>query len=99
MKTRKTLSVIFAVLPIALVIWALFGSVVWPLNAEASEGWSFIIFLVMVLPIIGAAAIPLSIAALCLNGREGRLFVKIISVFNLIWAVPAAVYGIIAWTA
>lgn len=99
MKTRKTLSIIFALLPIALLILGFFGSVVWPLNAEASEGWSFVIFLVMVLPIIGAVAIPLSIAALCLSGKEGPLFVKILSVLNLICAVVITVYGIIAWTA
>ena len=99
MKTKRTLSVILSLLPIVLAVIGLFATIIWPLNASDTEGWSFVIYLMTVLPIIALIAIPLSVIALILSRKNGPVFARVLSIINLVWAVPVAVYGIVIWAA
>lgn len=98
MKARRIISVILCLLPIAVaaagIVWGLY----WTVFGPDAEGWQWVIVFTTALPIAGVLAIPCAIAALCLNGKGGLLFVKIVSIIDLVWGTPFAIYGLLLLT-
>ena len=98
MKARRTVSIILSVIPIAIFALGAAAAAVYGAWANAhgiwTEGGEWLILFAVVLPLDGILAIPLSIIALCLNRWEGLLFVKILSIVNLVLGVPLTIFGI-----
>ena len=99
MNTRKKAAAILPFIPLALLAvgfaaTAIYGG--WAnANGKWTEGGEWLIFVFCFLPIVAAIAIVLAIVALRLDREWGRTFVMIVSIVDLVLAVPGLLVSLI----
>lgn len=100
MEQRKKTPLILSVIPLALLAAGILATIAYGVWANArgmwTEGGEWLIFIFYGLPAIALIAVPLAIVALALNKRGGnRTSVKVLSVIDLVLAVPVLLIGLL----
>lgn len=100
MKPHKKAPVILSVIPPALLAAGFISTVAYGAWANFrgmwTEGFEWLIFIFYCLPAVALIALPLAIAALALNKRGADLTsVKVLSVIDLVFAVPVLLLGLL----
>ena len=86
MKARKAVSIILALVPLAL---AAAGAICFlTLLGRFDEGGELIILFLWIIPLVCGCTVPLAAAALIVNRKPRLLFVTILAVAELVLSVP-----------
>ena len=99
MNARKKAAAILPFIPLALLAAGFAAAFIYGKWANATGAWTeggeWLIFIFFFLPVLAAASIVLAVVALRLNREEGRTFIKVVSVIDLVIAVPGLLVSLL----
>lgn len=100
MEPRNKTPLVLSVIPSALFAAGVIATAAYGVWANAkgmwTEGGEWLIFIFYGLPAIALIAVPLAIVALALNRRRANLSsVKVLSVIDLVFAVPVLLLSLL----